>query len=177
MADLFQPGEEDLESHLETCEMCSETLKELIEFVSYYRQAIESADIEERFDILMNSVSLSPSEISESVPEGVELAYEPYTRPFEGQPQLAAATEGPEREPLRFSSGDGNYFLREFPDIATGEPCYFLAGERGIRTSGVEVVVDGTVLMTDQFGRLDTDSVGISISKDSRIIVRPKSPS
>ena len=172
-ADLFQPGEEDLRSHLEACEMCRETLEELIEFVSYYRQALQTADVDERFDILLRSISsMEPSGSAESVPEGIELVYEPYTKPFEGVPQLAAATERPEREPLRFCSGDGNLVLREFPDIATGRPSYFLAGERGISTSGVEVVVDGRVLITDQNGRLDADSVGLSISKDSKIHVR-----
>jgi hypothetical protein len=154
--------------------MCRETLRELKEFISYYRQAIESADIDEKFDILMRNTSLGPSGIPESVPEGIELIYEPYTRPFEGEPQLAAATERPEREFIRFCSGDGKYLLREFPDIATGKSSYILAGERGIRTSGVEVVVDGTILMTDQYGQLDTDSEGLSISEDSRIVVRPK---
>jgi hypothetical protein len=172
VADLFQPGEGDIRSHLEACEMCSETLKELIEFVSYYRQALEAADIDERFDILMHNVSLSPSETTESVSEGIELVYEPYTRPFDEEPSLAAATERPEREPVRFLSGDGNYVLREFTDIAKGKPSYFLVGERGIRTGNVEVVVDGHVVVTDQNGLLDADFAGISISKDSRIHVR-----
>ncbi len=152
--------------------MCRETLEELIEFVSYYRQAVKTAEIDERFDVLMRSISLSPSEVSESVPEGIELVYEPYTRPFEEEPSLAAATEQPAREPFRFCSGDGNYVLREFPDIATGRPSYFLVGERGIRTDSVEVVIDGIVLITDENGLLDTDSAGLSISKDSRIHVK-----
>ena len=172
MADLFQPGEGDLRSHLEACEMCRETLEELIEFVSYYRQAVQTAEIDERFDILMRNVSLSPSEPSESDPEGIELVYEPYTRPFDEEPTLAAATEQPEREPLRFCSGDGDYVLREFPDIATGKPSYFLVGERGIKTDTVEVVVDGSVVTTDKNGLLETDSTGLSISKDSRILVK-----
>ncbi len=174
VADLFQPGEGDLRSHLEACEMCRETLEELIEFVSYYRQAVQTAEIDERFDILMRNVSLSPSEPSESDPEGIELVYEPYTRPFDEEPTLAAATEQPEREPLRFCSGDGDYVLREFPDIATGKPSYFLVGERGIKTDTVEVVVDGSVVTTDKNGLLDTDSAGLSISKDSRILVKPE---
>lgn len=174
VADLFQPGEGDLRSHLEACEMCSETLKELIEFVSYYRQAVESADVDERFDILMRNVSLSPSEATESVPEGIELVYKPYTRPFDEEPQLAAATERPEREPVRFYSGDGNYLLWEEPtEIAKGKPTYLLVGlKRGIETGNVEVVVDGHVVVTDQNGLLDTDFAGFSISKDSRIHVR-----
>ncbi len=172
VADLFQPGEGDLRSHLEACEMCRETLEELIEFVSYYRQAVETAEIDERFDILIRNVSLNPSEVSESVSEGIELIYAPYTRPFDEEPSLAAATEQPEREPVRFCSGDGNYVLREFPDIATGKPSYFLVGERGIITSDVEIEIDGKVLITDQNGQLDTDSAGFSISKDSRIHVR-----
>lgn len=173
VADLFQPGEGDLRSHLEACEMCSETLKELIEFVSYYRQALETADIDERFDILMRNVSLSPLEATESVPEGIELVYEPYTRPFDEEPQLAAATERPEREPVRFYSGDGNYLLWEIPDIAKGKSSYLLVGlERGIKINGVELVVDGKVVITDQNGLLDTDFAGFSISKDSRIHVR-----
>ena len=173
VADLFQPGEGDLRSHLEACEMCSETLKELIEFVSYYRQALETADIDERFDMLMCNVSLSPSKATESVPEGIELVYEPYTRPFDEEPQLAAATERPEREPVRFYSGDGNYLLWELPDIAKGKSSYFLVGlKRGIKISDVEVVVDGKVGITDQTGLLDTDFAGFSISKDSRLHVR-----
>ena len=172
VADLFQPGEGDLRSHLEACEMCRETLEELIEFVSYYRQAVETAKIDVRFDILMRNISLSPSEVSGSVAEGIELVYEPYTHPFEEEPSLAAATEQPEREPLRFCSGDGNYVLREFPDIATGRPSYLLVGERGIRTDYVGVVVDGIVVVTDENGLLDTDSAGLSISKDSRIHVK-----
>ena len=172
VADLFQPGEGDLRSHLEACEMCRETLEELIEFVSYYRQALETADIDERFDVLMHNVSLSPSGVTESASEGIELIYEPYTRPFDEEPQLAAATERPEKEPVRFCSGDGNFFLREFHDIATGKPSYYLGGERGIKTSNVEVVVDGHVMTTDQNGLLDTDSVGISISRDSKVHVR-----
>jgi len=153
--------------------MCRETLEELVEFVSYYRQALQAADIDERFDVLLQGISsMELSGSTESVPEGIELVYEPYTQPFEGAPQLAAATGRPEREPLRFCSGDGSYVLREFPDIATGRPSYFLVGERGISTSGVEVVVDGQVLMTDQNGLLDTDSAGLSISKDSEIHVR-----
>jgi hypothetical protein len=172
VADLVQPGEEDLRSHLEACEMCRETLEELIEFVSYYRQALETADVDERFDILMRHISLSPSKEMESAPEGIELFYKPYTKPFDGEPQLAAATERTEREPLRFLSGDGDYLLSELPDIATGRPTYYLVGERGIRTSGVEVVVDGKALITDENGRLDTDSEGLSISKDSRIHLR-----
>ncbi len=175
VADLFQPGEGDLRSHLEACEMCRETLKELIEFVSYYRQAVETADIDERFDILMHNVSLVPSETTESVSEGIELFYEPYTRPFEEEPQLAAATERPEREPVRFCSGDGNYFLSEFTNIANGNRSYILVGERGINTSGVEVVVDGKVLITGQNGLLDTDLAGFSISKDSKIRVKTES--
>jgi len=174
VADLFQPGEGDLRSHLEACEMCRETLEELIEFVSYYRQAVQTAEIDERFDFLMRNVSLSPSEPLESVPEGIELVYEPYTRPFDEEPTLAAATEQPEREPLRFCSGDGDYVLREFPDIATGKPSYFLVGERGIKTDTVEVVVDGSVVTTGKNGLLDTDSAGLSISKDSRILVKPE---
>jgi hypothetical protein len=177
VSDLFLPGEGDLRSHLEACDMCRETLKELIEFVSYYRQALETADIsdiEERFDILMHNVSLSPSESMESVPEGIELFYTPYTQPFDEVPQLAAATERPEREPVRFCSGDGNYVLREFTDLANGKSLYFLVGERGIRTSNVEVVVDGHVVVTDQNGLLDTDSEGFSISRDSRIHLRTK---
>jgi hypothetical protein len=174
VANLFQPGEGDLRSHLEACEMCRETLEELIEFVSYYRQAVQTAEIDERFDFLMRNVSLSPSEPLESVPEGIELVYEPYTRPFDEEPTLAAATEQPEREPLRFCSGDGDYVLREFPDIATGKPSYFLVGERGIKTDTVEVVVDGSVVTTDKNGLLDTDSAGLSISKDSRILVKPE---
>jgi hypothetical protein len=170
--DLFLPGEWDLRSHLETCEMCRETLQELIEFVSYYRQAIDTAEIDERFDILMRMISLRPSEAPESVPEGIELVYEPYTLPFNEEPSLAAATERSEREPLRFCSGDGRYVLREFPDIATGKPSYILIGERGIRTDGVEVVVDGHLLVTGQNGLLDADSEGLSISKDSKIHVR-----
>lgn len=177
VADLFQPGEGDLRSHLEACEMCRETLEELIEFVSYYRQALETADIDERFDVLLQTVSLCPSGVTESVPEGVELVYEPYTRPFDEEPQLAAATEKPEREPVRFCSGDGNYVLREFTDIANGKPSYFLVGERGIRTSNVEVVVDGHVVVTDQNGLLDTDSSGISISRDSKVHVRTETSS
>ena len=172
VADLFQPGEGDLRSHLEACEMCRETLEELIEFVSYYRQAVETAIIDERFDILMRNISLSPSEVPESVPEGIELVYEPYTRPFDEEPSLAAATEQPVRESLRFCSGDGNYVLREFPDIATGRPSYFLVGERGIKTDNVDVVVDGSVVTTDKNGLLETDSTGLSISKDSRILVK-----
>ena len=109
--------------------------------------------------------------------EGIELVYEPYTRPFDEEPSLAAATEQPEREPLRFCSCDGNYVLREFPDIATGKPSYFLVGERGIKTGNVAVVVDGQVLVTDQNGLLDTDSAGFSISKDSRIQVRTETSS
>jgi hypothetical protein len=174
VADLFQPGEGDLRSHLEACEMCRETLKELIEFVSYYRQAVETADIDERFDILLRNVSLSPSERPESVPEGIELVFEPYTRPFDEEPSLAAATELPEREPLRFCSGDGSYVLREFPDIATGRTSFYLVGERGIRTSDVEVVVDGKALITDRNGLLDTGSEGLSITRDSRIHVRTR---
>ncbi|MCK4549415.1 MAG: hypothetical protein KAU49_04570 [Candidatus Krumholzibacteria bacterium] len=174
VADLFQPGEWDFRSHLEACEMCRETLKELIEFVSYYRQAVETADIDLRFDILMRNVSLSPSEATESVSEGIELFYEPYTRPFDEEPSLAAATERPERKPVRFCSGDGNYVLREFTDIAKGKPSYFLVGERGIRTSNIEVVVDEHVVVTDQNGLLDTDFAGFSISKDSKIHVRTK---
>ena len=174
VADFFQPGEGDLRSHLEACEMCRETLEELIEFVSYYRQAVQTAEIDERFDFLMRNVSLSPSEPLESVPEGIELVYEPYTRPFDEEPTLAAATEQPGREPLRFCSGDGNYVLREFPDIATGKPSYFLVGEGGIKTDTVEVVVDGSVVTTDKNGLLDTDSAGLSISKDSRILVKPE---
>ena len=154
--------------------MCRESLRELIEFVSYYRQAVETADIDERFDILMRKVSLDPSEATESVPEGIELFYEPYTRPFDEEPPLAAATEKPEREPVRFFSGDGNYFLRAITDIAKGKPSYFLVGERGIRAGNVEVVVDGHVLVTDQNGLLDTDSAGISISRDSKIRLRVK---
>lgn len=177
VSDLFRPGERDLRSHLEACEMCRETLEELIEFVSYYRQALETADIEERFDILMHNVSLSPSEATGSVPEGIELVYEPYTRPFDEVPQLAAATERPEREPVRFCSGDGNYVLREFTDIANGKSSYILVGERGIRTGNVEVVVDGHVVVTDQNGLLDTDSAGFSISKDSRVHLRTKTSS
>ena len=177
VSDLFLPGEGDLRSHLEACEMCRETLEELREFVSYYRQALETADIEERFDILMHNVSLSPSEATGSVPEGIELVYEPYTRPFDEVPQLAAATERPEREPVRFCSGDGNYVLREFTDIANGKSSYFLVGERGIRTSNVEVVVDGHVVVTDQNGLLDTDSAGISISGSSRIHLRTETSS
>jgi hypothetical protein len=172
VADLFQPGEGDLRSHLEACEMCRETLEELIEFVSYYRQAVETARIDVRFDVLMRNISLSPSEISGSVAEGIELVYEPYTHPFEEEPSLAAATEQHEREPLRFCSGDGNYVLREFPDIATGRPSYFLVGEREIRTDNVAVVVDGIVVITDENGLLDADSAGLSISKDSRIHVK-----
>ena len=172
VADLIAPGEWDLRSHLEACEMCRETLQELVEFVSYYRQAVETAEIDERFDILIRNVSLNPSEVSESVSEGIELVYAPYTRPFDEEPSLAAATEQPEREPVRFCSGDGNYVLREFPDIATGKPSYFLVGERGIITSDVEIEIDGKVLITDQNGQLDTDSAGFSISKDSRIHVR-----
>ena len=172
VAGLFQPGEGDLRSHLEACEMCRETLEELIEFVSYYRQALETAKIDVRFDILMRNISLSPSEVSGSVAEGIELVYEPYTHPFEEEPSLAAATEQPEREFLRFCSGDGNYVLREFPDIATGRPSYFLVGESGIRTDNVGVVVDGIVVITDENGLLDTDSAGLSISKDSRIHVK-----
>ena len=172
VADLFQPGEGDLRSHLEACEMCRETLEELIEFVSYYRQAVETAKIDVRFDVLMRNISLSPSEVSGSVAEGIELVYEPYTHPFEEEPSLAAATEQPEREPLRFCSGDGNYVLREFPDIATGRPSYFLVGEREIRTDNVAVVVDGIVVITDENGLLDADSAGLSISKDSRIHVK-----
>lgn len=172
VAGLFQPGEGDLKSHLEACEMCRETLEELIEFVSYYRRAVETAEIDERFDVLMQNISLSPSEVSESVPEGIELVYEPYTRPFDEESSLAAATEQPEKEPLRFCSGDGNYVLREFPDIATGNPSYFLVGERGIRTDSVEVVIDGYVLVTDENGLLESDSAGLSISKDSRIHVK-----
>jgi len=172
VADLFQPGEWDLRSHLEACEMCRESLKELIEFVSYYRQAMETADVDERFDILMKRISLSPSEVSVSVPEGIELVYTPFTLPFDEVPPLAAATERPEREPLRFCSGDGSYILRAFPDIATGRPSYILIGEEGIRTGAVEVVVDGVVLVTDQNGLLDTDVEGFSISKDSMIHVR-----
>ena len=174
VADLFQPGEWDYRSHLEACEMCRETLEELIEFVSYYRQAVETAEIDGRFDVLMRNVSLSPSDASESVPEGVELVYEPYTLPFDEEPALAAATEQPEKEPLRFCSGDGNYVLREFPDVATGKPSYFLVGEKGIRTDCVDVVVDGIVVITDKNGLLDTDFAGLSISKDSRIHVRTK---
>lgn len=172
VADLFQPGEGDLRSHLEACEMCRETLEELIEFVSYYRQVVETAKIDVRFDVLMRNISLSPSEVSGSVAEGIELVYEPYTHPFEEEPSLAAATEQPEREPLRFCSGDGNYVLREFPDIATGRPSYFLVGEREIRTDNVAVVVDGIVVITDENGLLDADSAGLSISKDSRIHVK-----
>ncbi len=172
MVDLFQPGERDLRSHLEACEMCRESLKELIEFVSYYRQAMETADVDERFDILMRKISLSPSEVPGSVPEGIELVYKPYTRPFEEEPPLAAATERPERESIRFCSGDGKYLLREFPDIATGRSSYFLIGKRGIKTGNVEVVVDGLVVVTDQSGLLDTDTEDFSISKDSRIHVR-----
>ena len=174
VADLFQPGEGDLRSHLEACEMCRETLEELIEFVSYYRQAVQTGEIDERFDILMRNVSLSPSEPLESVPEGIELVYEPYTRPFDEEPTLAAATEQPERELLRFCSGDGDYVLREFPDIATGKPSYFLVGERGIKTDTVEVVIDGIVVITDENGLLDMDSARLSISKDSRILVKPE---
>ena len=177
VAGLFLPGEWDVRSHLEACEMCRETLKELIEFVSYYRQAIDTAEIDERFDILMRKISLNPSEVTEFVSEGIELVYVPYTRPFEEEPSLAAATERPEREPVRFCSGDGNYVLRDFPDIATGKPSYFLVGERGIETSNVEVVVDGYVLVTGQNGLLDTDSAGLSISKDSRIQVRTETSS
>ena len=174
VSDLLLPGEGDLRSHLEACEMCRETLEELKEFVSYYRQTLETADIEERFDILMQNVSLSPSESTGSVSEGVELVYVPYSHPFDEEPQLAAATERPEREPVRFCSGDGNYVLREFTDIANGKSSYFLVGERGIKTSDVEVVVDGHVVVTDQNGLLDTDSAGFSISKDSRIHLRKK---
>ncbi len=152
--------------------MCRETLEELIEFVSYYRQVVETAKIDVRFDVLMRNISLSPSEVSGSVAEGIELVYEPYTHPFEEEPSLAAATEQPEREPLRFCSGDGNYVLREFPDIATGRPSYFLVGEREIRTDNVAVVVDGIVVITDENGLLDADSAGLSISKDSRIHVK-----
>jgi hypothetical protein len=152
--------------------MCRETLEELIEFVSYYRQAVKTAEIDERFDVLMRNVSLNPSEVSESVPEGIELVYEPYTQPFDEELSLAAATERPEREPIRFCSGDGNYVLREFPDIATGRPSYFLVGEKGIRTDGVEVAVDGIIVITDKNGLLDTDSARLSISKDSRIHVK-----
>ncbi len=154
--------------------MCRETLKELIEFVSYYRQAVETADVDEKFGILMHNVSLSPSETTESVPEGIELVYEPYTRPFDEEPSLAAATERPERESGRFCSGDGNYFLSELPNIATGKPSYYLVGEGEIRISNVEVVVDGHIVVTDQNGLLDTDFAGFSISKDSRIHVRTK---
>ena len=172
VADLFQPGEGDLRSHLEACEMCRETLEELIEFISYYRQAVETARIDVRFDVLMRNISLSPSEVSGSVAEGIELVYEPYTHPFEEEPSLAAATEQHEREPLRFCSGDGNYVLRGFPDIATGRPSYFLVGEREIRTDNVAVVVDGIVVITDENGLLDADSAGLSISKDSRLHVK-----
>ncbi len=177
MADLFQPGEGDLRSHLEACEMCRETLEELIEFVSYYRQALETADIDEKFDILMQNVSLSPSGVTESVPEGIELVYTPYTMPFDEEPQLAAATERPEKEPVRFCSGDGNYVLREFTDIATGKPSYFLVGEEGIKTSNIDVVVDGHVMITDQNGLLETDSEGFSISRDSKVHVRTETSS
>ena len=172
VAGLFQPGEGDLRSHVERCEMCRETLEELIEFVSYYRKAVETAEVDERFDALLRNISLEPSEKPESVPEGIELVYEPYTQPFEEEPSLAAATERPEREPLRFCSGDGNYILEEIPGFATGEPSYLLVGERGIRTSGVEIEIDGRVLITDRNGLLDAGSVGFSISKDSRIRVR-----
>jgi hypothetical protein len=153
-------------------------MKELTEFVEYYREALATAEMGGRFEKLMERIP-SPAplkEVSSGEYGGIELAYEPYFEPFDEPACWAASTEEPQGEPLRFSSQDGVYFLREFPGDESGEPRYMLVADKGAPTGGVDIEIDGVRVRTDGSGTLSELPPGFNLSKDSRIILRPGTP-
>ena len=153
-------------------------MKELTEFIEYYREALASAEMGGRFEKLMERIP-SPAplkEVSSGEYGGIELAYEPYFEPFDEPACWAASTEEPQGEPLRFSSQDGVYFLREFPGAESGEPRYMLVADKGAPTGGVDIEIDGVRVRTDGSGTLSELPPGFNLSKDSRIILRPGTP-
>jgi len=153
-----------------------EALDELSEFFRYYKKALDTADIDKRFESVLEKLSLSPSIQSESLTAGIELLHQPYIEPFAGEHPWAAATELPEEEMLRFCSKDGRYMLREFPDSQTGKRSFHFIGDSRNRAKGIEVVIDGKSLFPDEFGIIDIDTDGLRITKDSKILLKGDLP-
>lgn len=171
------PGEEGMRSHLEECGMCREDLAELIEFVRFYRETLASADVGERFETLLGVIppAVSAAEGGGTDRGVIELAFTPYREPFGAGARWAAATEPlPAREPLRFCSADGRYILREFlhPEGEQQPSSYYLVAEQGLKTEQIELEIDGRRCPTGPGGKLELQSAGCRITRDTRIIIR-----
>ena len=150
-------------------------MEKLAEFVEYYRRTLASARMCGRFEALMERIS-SPAALkglSSGEARGIELVHEPYFEPFDEPVRWAASTEEPLAQPLRFSSRDGAYFMREFPGGEAGESRYLLIADEAGKAGGVEIEIDGVALRTDAKGALPGLPPDLDLSKDSRIILRP----
>ncbi|MCK4538900.1 MAG: hypothetical protein KAV42_08915 [Candidatus Krumholzibacteria bacterium] len=132
-------------------------------FLQHYNAILENTVIDERFDVV-SRFSIGN--------EDLVLLYEPHLQPFEESPYMAAATDKPSSEDLRFCSRDGRYLLREYPDCAPGENMLYLIGEKGLETCGIEIVIDGKSFTTEEKGLLDISAGELDLSSDSRVIIK-----
>lgn len=149
-----------------------EEYEEMTAFLQHYNNILENTVIDERFDVV-SRLSLPASTGSEILGnEDIVLLYEPYLQPFEETPYMAAATEEASGEDLRFCSRDGRYFLKEYPDCAPGMNLFYLIGEKGLETCGIEIVIDGKSFTTGEKGLLDISAGDLDLSSDSRVIIK-----
>ncbi len=128
--------------------------------------------IDERFDVVsrFSLPASSDSEIAETT--DIILIYEPHLQHFEETSYMAAGTENLAGEDLRFCSHDEKYLLREYPGLTPGKTQIFLLGEKGVETSGIEIIIDGKSFTTGEKGLLDLSTEQLDLSSDSRIIIK-----
>jgi len=140
-------------------------------FEREYLRILESTDVSERFDDLLDRISISSSSRTDSRSNVIELVFTPFEEAFEEEPSWAAATELPREDPLRFCSHDGRYTLREFRDPAGGQSSFRLADEHGGAAGRFILEIDGVRVEAGESGLVEIPGGEPGITAGSRIVI------